>query len=203
MDFNPVGGFPDFLYEVWLILFCGGCGGSIGLIIAHIFIFLSGLWVLLKTSIRRCSRSISSDIILPMAKKKRTQKNIGQVNIPLSHPNPPEPHEVDVAMVLARHYQTTVEFLVPIDDYKRKSPDIVMFGVQWEIKCPIGTSRVTIKNQFQRGTKQARNIVIDTRRTKMKYESIEKSVLFEMEKRPYIKKVILIDKQKNVIAIDA
>ena len=119
-------------------------------------------------------------------------------------------------MILAIHYQTTVEFLVPIDDYKRKSPDIAMLGVQWEIKCPKGTSKVTIKNQFQRASKQARNIVIDTRRTKLKYESIEKSVHFEMEKRPYIKRgyctditnacgskrVILIDKRKNVVVIN-
>ena len=123
-----------------------------------------------------------------MAKKKGKQLNLAQVNIPLGHPNPPEPHEVDVAIILARHYQTTVEFLVPIDDYMRKSPDIIMHGVQWEIKCPKGTSKVTIKNQFQRASKQARNIIIDTRRTKLNYESIEKSVLFEMEKRPYIKK---------------
>ena len=131
-----------------------------------------------------------------MTKKKGKQHNLAQVNIPLGHPNPPEPHEVDVAMILARHYKTTVEFLVPIDDYKRKSPDIIMLGVQWEIKCPKGTSKVTIKNQFQRASKQARNIIIDTRRTKLNYESIEKSVLFEMEKRPYIKKVVLIDKRK-------
>jgi len=143
------------------------------------------------------------DILRSMAKKKGKQQNLAQVIIPLGHPNPPEPHEVDVAMILARHYQTAVEFLIPVDDYKRKSPDIVMLGVQWEIKSPKGTSKVTIKNQFQRASKQARSIVIDTRRTKLKYESIEKSVLFEMEKRPYIKRVILIDNRKNVIAIDA
>ena len=143
------------------------------------------------------------DILRSMAKKKGKQQNLAQVIIPLGHPNPPEPHEVDVAMILARHYQTAVEFLIPVDDYKRKSPDIVMLGVQWEIKSPKGTSKVTIKNQFQRASKQARNIVIDTRRTKLKYESIEKSVLFEMEKRPYIKRVILIDNRKNVIAVDA
>ena len=156
----------------------------------------------MKISKNRCSTALCFGILRSMAKKRERKVNLAHVNIPLRHPNPPEPHEVDVAMILAIHYQTTVEFLVPIDDYKRKSPDIVMLGVQWEIKCPKGTSRVTIKNQFQRASKQARNIVIDTRRTKLKYESIEKSVLFEMEKRPYIKRVILIDKRKNVVAIN-
>jgi hypothetical protein len=60
-----------------------------------------------------------------MGKKKRKQNNQGQVIIPGNHPNPPLPHEVDTALVLARYYQTTVEFLIPVDDYKRKSADIL------------------------------------------------------------------------------
>ena len=39
------------------------------------------------------------------------------------------------------------------------------------------------------------------RRTKLEYESIEKSVLFEIKKRPYIKKVILIDKFDKVVLV--
>ena len=66
-----------------------------------------------------------------------------------------------------------------------------MLGIEWEIKSPTGKSRFTVQEQFRRASKQAKNIIIDTRRTKLNYESIEKSVLFEMEKRPYIKRVIL------------
>ena len=92
------------------------------------------------------------DIIRPMAKNRQKQKNPGQIIIPVGHPNPPEPHEVDVAMVLARHYQTTVKFIVPVDDYKRKSADIVMLNVEWEIKCPTGKSKYTIQEQFRRAS---------------------------------------------------
>ena len=136
-----------------------------------------------------------------MRKKKDKQLNPGQVIIPASHPNPPEPHEVDTAMVLARHFQSIVEFLIPLDDYKRKSADIVMLGVEWEIKCPSGTSKSTIGAQFRRASKQAKNIVIDTRRTKLKFEDIEKKVLIEMKKRAAIKKVIIIDKFEKVVEI--
>ena len=122
---------------------------------------------------------LCSDIMRYMTnKKKRKQNNPGRVIIPAGHPNPPEPHEVDVAYVLARHYQSTVEFLIPVDDYKRKSADIVMLGVEWEIKCPLGASKSTIRNQFRRASNQSKNIVIDVRRSKLEYESIEKSVLF-------------------------
>ena len=133
--------------------------------------------------------------------KKNLKKNIGQVIIPAGHPNPPEPHEVDAAYILARHYQETVEFIVPVDDYKRKSADIVMLGVEWEIKCPRGASKSTIGNQFRFASKQSKNIIIDTRRTRLDYESIKNRVLFEIKKRPAIKKVIIIDKSDKVIEI--
>ena len=60
-----------------------------------------------------------------MGKKRRKKVNPGQVIIPAGHPNPPEPHEVEAAYILARHYQETVEFLIPVDDYKRKSADVL------------------------------------------------------------------------------
>jgi hypothetical protein len=70
--------------------------------------------------------------------KKNRSLNTGQVIIPAGHPNPPEQHEIEAAWILARHFRTTVEFLIPIDDYKRKTPDIIMLGIEFEIKSPIG-----------------------------------------------------------------
>ena len=135
-----------------------------------------------------------------MVKKKSKQLNPGQVIIPAS-PNPPEPHEVDVAWILARHFRCTIEFLTPVDDYKRKSADIIMHGVEWEIKSPIGESKSTIGNQFQTASKQSKHIVIDTRRTTLEYDRIEKSVHHEMKKRVTIKRVILINKAAAVFEV--
>jgi len=136
-----------------------------------------------------------------MGRRNRKQVNPGRVIIPVGHPKPPEPHEEDAAKILARHYQTTVEFLIPVDDYKRKSADIVMLGVQWEIKTPKGDSKYTIQKQFRRASKQAKNIIIDTRRTKLKYTNIENQALFEWRKRPVISKIILIDKFEKVVEL--
>jgi hypothetical protein len=136
-----------------------------------------------------------------MAKKKDKQFNPAQVIIPGGHQNPPEQHEVDAAYILACHYRTTVQFIIPSDSYKRKSPDIVMLGVVWEMKSPKGKSKYTIQEQFKRGSQQSKNLIIDSRRTKLEYEYIKKSVLLELTKRPYIKKVILIDKSKKVVEI--
>ena len=136
-----------------------------------------------------------------MFKKKGRQVNPEQVIIPAGHPNPPEPHEVDAAWLLASHYHTTVQFLIPVDDYMRKSADVVMLGVQWEIKSPKGDSKTTIGNQFQFATKQSKRIILDTRRTKLDYEYIVKKVLIEIKKRSSIKKVVLIDKSGKIIEI--
>ena len=136
--------------------------------------------------------------------KKKPKQNRGQVIIPENHPNPPLPHEVNIASVLAEHYQTIVQFIIPVDDYKRKSADIFMLGAEWELKCPTGTSKSTISAQFRRASRQSNNIVLDTRRTKLEFDFIEKKVLFEMKERPSMKKVnriILIDKFEIVIEI--
>jgi len=133
-----------------------------------------------------------------MAKKKETKQKSGQVIIPGNHPNPPMSHEVNAALALANHYHCTVEFLIPVDDYMRKSADIVMHGVAWEIKSPIGASKSTIGNQFKTASKQSGNIVIDTRRCALNYDKIEKAVLFEMKKRSTIKKVLLIRDEGNL-----
>jgi hypothetical protein len=135
---------------------------------------------------------------------RKTEKEINPAKLitPLGHPNPPEPHEIDAAELLARHYRTTVEFIIPIDDYKRKTADIKMMDAIWEIKSPKGNSKKnTIERQFKRGSKQSKNIVLDTRRTKLKDSDIEKTVLIEVKKRSSISKVIIINKNKIIIEI--
>ena len=68
-------------------------------------------------------------------------------------------------------------------------------------KCPMGESKSTIRNQFRRASKQSKYIIIDTRRTKLKYGDIEREVLLQIKERPYIKKVILIDKSEKILEI--
>jgi hypothetical protein len=136
-----------------------------------------------------------------MHRRKSKKLNLGQVVIPAGHPNPPEQHEVDAAMVLARHYQAVVQFLIPNDGYKRKTPDIVMLGVEWEIKCPHGASKSTINNQLRWAAKQANNIVVDTRHTKLQDDEIEGKVRQEIHRKSSIRKVILINKLGKVVEI--
>jgi hypothetical protein len=123
------------------------------------------------------------------------------VIIPDPHPNPPEPHEIEVATILAEHYKCVVEFIIPLDDYKRKTPDIVMNGVVMEIKSPTGKSRQhTIKYQFDRAMKQHTNsLVLDGRRTKLRDDFIEKQIRHELTIRHRIKQVVFINKVGKVL----
>jgi hypothetical protein len=133
-----------------------------------------------------------------MAKKDKRLYS-GQVIIPAGHPNPPEPHEIEVAWILARHFNTTVEFLIPADDYKRKTADIVLLGVEWEIKSPTGKSRNTVGYQFRRASKQSKYIVFDGRRTPISDTAIQDRIRFEMAKRISIKRVLFVAKSSEIL----
>jgi hypothetical protein len=133
---------------------------------------------------------------------KNTGINLGQVIIPAGHPNPPEPHEIEAAWLLARHYQCTVEFLIPIDGFKVKTPDFQMLGLLWELKSPVSDSkRRCVSGQFDRASDQSKNIVFDARRTKLEDEFLLKRIDYELSKRKSVKRVIFISMEKIVIEI--
>jgi hypothetical protein len=123
------------------------------------------------------------------------------VIVPPNHPNPPEPHEVDTAWVLARHYDCVVAFVIPVNDYARSSLDVLMRGVLIELKSPIGNSlKHTIKEQFDRASSQhAAVLVLDGRRTKLTDEHIIGKIKNELKYRRRIKKVIFVAKSEEIV----
>ena len=80
-------------------------------------------------------------------------------------------------IVLSRHEYATitvltnegcdVELLRPSLTKYVKTGDFMMLGLVWEMKSPIGRSRSTMEHIFQKAARQAHNIVIDLRRTKI------------------------------------
>jgi len=90
---------------------------------------------------------------------------------------------------------------MPIDDFKRKTPDMQMNGVKWEIKTPKGKSKSTISNQLRRGSKQSAYLIIDTRGTKLKYIEIERRVRFGVNNSKTIKKVIFVNKSGKIVEL--
>ncbi|MDR1358128.1 MAG: hypothetical protein LBJ48_02060 [Coriobacteriales bacterium] len=121
------------------------------------------------------------------------------VIIPPNHPNPPDSHEIEAAWILARHFGTVVEFLIPTNGYKTKTADFVIDGLIWEMKSPTGKSKNTVGFAFKRGSKQARCIVLDARRIGLREHEALKYVQREYERRRKIRRVLFITKSLQVL----
>ncbi len=80
-----------------------------------------------------------------------------------------------------------------------RQPDIMMDGLAWEIKAPIGTGKNNIENVMQGATEQSRNIIIDLIRSKMSEEEAIKGYqqFFMNSKR--IKRMIIIKKNREIL----
>ena len=124
-----------------------------------------------------------------------------KVIIPSNLDNPPEENEIQIAQIIAEHYNARVEFLRPIDDYKRKTPDIKFNGKLWEMKSPMGKSRNTIGRQMKRAMKQSKNIVVDGGRSPLTDDVIIGELRKQCIERRSIRKLIFITKSKKVVEI--
>lgn len=113
----------------------------------------------------------------------------------------PEEHEISAAWLLAKHYNCRVEFLKPLDGYKRKTPDFVMNALQWELKSPKGTSNRTIKDTLSNAKTQSPNIIIDTRRTRLDDAYIESELRKQVNIKRSIYRLLMINKQGKIIEI--
>ncbi|MDR0887315.1 MAG: hypothetical protein LBM97_01345 [Candidatus Nomurabacteria bacterium] len=125
-----------------------------------------------------------------------------RIIIPENIKNSVEPHEIEVAKIISTHLNTDILFLEPIDFYKVKTADFVANGLEWEIKSPIGNSkRETVRQQFRKASKQAKNIVLDGRRTKLEDDFILKQIERGLQNHRSIKKLLFITKDEKVLEI--
>ena len=114
----------------------------------------------------------------------------------------PEPHEVEVARIIARYYNCSIEFIQPLGGYKIKTADFIMNSQMWEIKSPQGNSKEhTIKDQFQKAKGKNHFMIIDGRRSPLEDELITKKIYFELTKHKGVKKLLFIAKSEKVIEI--
>ncbi len=106
---------------------------------------------------------------------------------------PPEKHEFETAKYFAAMGKDII-FLKPSNNPETYTPDILMDGVEWEMKCPTGDSKRTIETNFRKAVKQSKYIIFDLRRIKV----AEKLCLSQLEKeynaRKYLKRLYVIRK---------
>ena len=113
---------------------------------------------------------------------------------------PPEQHEMDTALFLAEQGKNIV-FLQPSNIRETHTPDIVMDGLEWEIKCPQGKSKHTIENNIKAAVLQSCNIIIDLRRVGIPEDKCMAQIQKQFDVRKSIKRVLVITKGKELITL--
>ena len=124
--------------------------------------------------------------------KKTGKIDISQLN------TPPEKHEFATAKFFADMGKDVV-FLKPSDIPKVHTPDILMDGVEWEIKGPQGGSRKTIEDNFRKAVQQSRYIIFDLRRIKLPEKQCISQLEREFYVRPYLKRLYVICKSGKLL----
>lgn len=127
-------------------------------------------------------------------KKKRT----GTLLVPSgAHP---ETHELRIGKILTESGNDVV-FIVPIDSYKIKTPDIYIGGSAWEIKSPRSESLKSLENQIHKATKQSRRIIIDTSRTSLDDSKIMRRLTAVAKNKHSLQNLKIITKNAKIIDI--
>ena len=111
----------------------------------------------------------------------------------------PKDHELSAAVILAYHFKTDVIFLRP---ERKKTPDIDVNGIRWEIKSPMGDGKKTIDNNLRAAHKQSRNVVLDLRRAKLHQNKAVARINYYLSVGPHkIKHLKIITKTLKIIDI--
>jgi hypothetical protein len=105
----------------------------------------------------------------------------------------PEKHELETASYFAT-LGKNVEFQLPVRTKGIKTPDVLIDGVLWEMKCPFGRERGTLQRCIRRASKQSENIIIDLRHTPLKMDICLTIIKREFNLRTKIKRLIVITK---------
>ncbi len=90
--------------------------------------------------------------------------------------------------------------LIPKSQIKEyHQPDIMMNGIAWEIKAPIGTGKKNIENIMQGAAEQSRNIIVDLFRSKLSEDEAIKGYDQYFKRSKRIKRLKIIKKNREII----
>lgn len=85
--------------------------------------------------------------------------------------------------------------LIPASNIKGiHTPDIIMDGLKWEMKAPIGEGKQLMENTIQKALKQSENIIVDLRHTKRHQIKCLRELEKQFRKTKRLKKLKIITK---------
>lgn len=112
----------------------------------------------------------------------------------------PWPHELRVAKILALAGYS-VEF---IPETNTKTADILLDGIEFEIKSPKSANANSLEHILKKAVKQSCNIIIDTSRMKnVRDDNTRRFLINQVRIRRQINNLIMITKQGQIIDISA
>ena len=111
----------------------------------------------------------------------------------------PSHDEISAAYILADYFQTNITF---VPRSTRSTLDYKIGNKYWEIKSPRGSGKYNIQHAMRSAVNQARNIIIDTRNSKMHFSKIIRDIKFNYSKMPKkIDRIVVITKGRKVLDI--
>ena len=117
----------------------------------------------------------------------------------LNDPDPPKPHELHAAKIVADHFQSDLIF---IRKTVGSTPDLRIKRTNqvWELKSPLGNGKRTISNNLREASSQSDKIILDLTRCKMNNARALSRVNGFLESGDaHIKKLLVIDKMEKVL----
>ena len=121
-------------------------------------------------------------------------------NIDISELNtPPEKNELETAKYFAALGKDVV-FIRPSSIPNQHRPDILMDGLEWEMKAPTGSGKRNIEYNFRKAVAQSKNIIFDLRHIKISEQQCIAQLEKEFSERPYLNKLYVIKKNGELLS---
>lgn len=95
--------------------------------------------------------------------------------------------------------KNTIELIPPSHTPGTKTPDVIINGVAWEIKCPGGNNYKTIERALHRGVRQSQNIILDLRFMKIPDQKLHQIVIRLFAHSRSIRKLKIIFRSQKVV----
>jgi len=110
----------------------------------------------------------------------------------------PSNREMTAAYILIDFFNSDIKFVVRNNN---KTPDFLIKGKYWELKSPTGNGKYNLQHALRNAAKQSGNIIIDARFSKNHINKIKNELNYQFKHSKNIKRLLLIDKQKNIVEI--
>ncbi len=111
---------------------------------------------------------------------------------------PPEKNELETAKYFADMGKDIV-FIRPSSIPNHHRPDILMDGVEWEMKAPTGSGKRNIEYNFRKAVTQSKYIIFDLRHVKLSEQQCISQLEKEFSMRSYLRKLYIIKKNGELL----